>query len=136
MIKIPLATWIANAAARLTGSHGDVTLQADAVACSRQTIYDHARKVQAAVVAQHTGGPTRAELGEQNEQLRRENAQLWGWLAQTIEFPTTPQHRFAITAAARGLSPTQVLVLLALILGQQACPGRSTLHRRIKAAGL
>ena len=35
-----------------------------------------------------------------------------------------------------GLSLNQVLVLLALILGQQACPGRSTLHRWIKAAGL
>ena len=35
-----------------------------------------------------------------------------------------------------GLSLNQVLVLLALILGKQACPGRSTLHRWIKAAGL
>src|SRR5437763_12960478 len=35
-----------------------------------------------------------------------------------------------------GLSLNQVLVLLALLLGKQACPGRSTLHRWIKAAGL
>ena len=35
-----------------------------------------------------------------------------------------------------GLSLNQVLVLLALLLGQQACPGRSTVHRWIKAAGL
>jgi hypothetical protein len=34
------------------------------------------------------------------------------------------------------LSLNQVLVLLALILGRQACPGRSTLHRRIKLAAV
>jgi hypothetical protein len=35
-----------------------------------------------------------------------------------------------------GLSLNQVLVWLALILGQQACPGRSTLHRWVKLAGV
>ena len=30
MLKIPLATWIANAAAGLTGPYGDVTRQAEA----------------------------------------------------------------------------------------------------------
>ena len=34
------------------------------------------------------------------------------------------------------MSLNQVLALLALILGQPACPGRSTLHRWIKAAAL
>jgi hypothetical protein len=34
------------------------------------------------------------------------------------------------------LSLNQVLALLALILGEQVCPGRSTLHRWIKLAGL
>jgi hypothetical protein len=87
-------------------------------------------------VAEHQGGPTRAELLEQNQHLRRENAQLWDWLAQTIEFPTAKRGEFAITAAAMGLSLNQILVLLALILGKQACPGRSTVHRGIKAAAL
>ena len=99
-------------------------------------IYDHAQKVQAAVEDAHDGGPTRAELIEQNQHLRQENAQLWDWLAQTIEFPPSKQREFSVTAAAMGLSLNQVLVLLALILGKQACPGRSTLHRWIKAAGL
>jgi hypothetical protein len=136
MLKIPIATWIANAAACLKGTYGHVTHQADRVDCSRQTVYDHASKVQAAVVAEHQGGPTRAELVEQNQHLRQENAQLWDWLAQTIEFPTVKQREFAITAAAMGLSLNQVLVLLTLILGKPACSGRSTVHRWIKAAGL
>jgi hypothetical protein len=60
MLKIPFATWIANAAACLTGNYGDVTQQAQAADCSRQTVYDHAAKVQAAVEGEHHGGPTRA----------------------------------------------------------------------------
>ena len=136
MLKIPLATWIANAAARLDGSYGQVSRQASLAGCSRQTVYEHAGKVQAAVEARHQGGPTRAELIERNRHLRRENDQLWSWLDQTIEFPKARQEQFAITAAAMGLSLNQVLALLALLLGRQAGPGRSTVHRRIKAAGL
>jgi hypothetical protein len=136
MLKIPFATWIANAAAGLTSIYGDVTRQAEAADCSRQTIYDHAQKVQAALEDAHDGGPTRATLIEQNQQLRHENAQLWDWVAQTTEFPPSQQREFAVTAAAMGLSLNQVLVLMALILGKQASPGRSSLHRWIKAAAL
>jgi hypothetical protein len=136
MIKIPFVTWIANAAVGLTGLYGDVNRQAQLADCSRQTIYDHAHKVQAAVADAHDGGPTRATLIAQIHQLRLENAQLWDWLAQTIEFPAQKQHEFSVTAAAMGLSLNQILVLLALILGQQACPGRSTLHRWIQLASV
>ena len=136
MLKIPFLTWIANAAAAMTGSYGDVTLQAEVADCSRQTVYDHAHKVHAAVLDAHHGGPTRAALIAENQRLTQENAQLWQWLQQTIEFPVTKQHEFTATAAAMGLSLNQTLVLLALVLGHQACPGRSTLHRWIKLAGL
>jgi hypothetical protein len=136
MVKIPLATWIANAAARLTGIYGDVTRQAEVADCSRQTIYDHAHKVQVAVEDAQHGGPTRVELIERNQRLGRENARLWDWLAQTVDFPPSKQCEFSVTAAAMGLSLNQVLVLLALILGKQACPSRSTLHRWSKAAAL
>jgi hypothetical protein len=136
MLKIPFATWIANAAAGLSGLYGDITRQAEVVDCSRQTIYDHAQKVQAAVEDAHHGGPTRAELIARDQHLRQENAQLWDWLAQTIEFPPSKRREFSVTAAAMGLSLNQVLILLTLILGKPACSGRSTVHRWIKAAGL
>jgi hypothetical protein len=136
MLNIPFVTWIANAAAALTGGYGDVTRQAEAADCSRQTIYDHAHKVQAAVVDAHHGGPARAELIERNQQLHRENARLWDWLATTTDFPPEKRREFTVTACAMGLSLNQVLVPLALILGKPACPGRSTLHRWVKAAAL
>jgi hypothetical protein len=135
MLKIPFATWIANAAAGLTGLYGDVTRQADIADCSRQTIYDHAHKVRDAIEDAHHGGPTRAHLIARDQHLRHENAQLWDWLARTIDFPPDKQREFAVTAAAMGLSLNQVLALLALILGEQARPGRSTIHRWTRAAG-
>ena len=100
MLKRPAVVWIANAAARLAGAHGDVTQQAHSADWSRQNVYDHAQKVQAAVEDAHDGGPTRAELIEQNQQLSQENAQLWDWLAGTIEFPPSQQREFSVTATA------------------------------------
>ncbi len=136
MLKIPFATWIANAAVGLTGLYGDVTRQAGLADCSRQTIYDHAHKVQAAVEDAHDGRPTRTALIAENQRLAQENVQLWRWLQETIEFPVIKQHEFVAIATAMGLSLNQVLALLALILGQRACPGRSTLHRWINFAGV
>jgi hypothetical protein len=135
MRTIPFVRWIAHAAACLTGPHGAVTEKANQSGCSRQSAYDHAQKVLAAVEAQHSGGPTREELIQQNQALRRENAQLWDWLFQTIEFPPAKQQEFAVTALAMGLSLNQILVLLAILLGAQATPGRSTVHRWVQAAG-
>jgi hypothetical protein len=129
MHTIPLVRWIANAAACFTGPHGAVTDQAQQSGCSRQSAYDHAQKVLDAVEVQHSGGPTREQLIQDNESLRRENAQLWDWLCQTIEFPLAKQQQFAVTALAMGLSLNQTTVLLAILLGDAAAPGRSTVHR-------
>ena len=135
MLTIPIVSWIANAAARLSGNYGAVSRQAKAAKCSRQTVYDHAQKVQAAVAGEHEGGPTRAELLADNERLRHENTQLWDWLALTVDFAKAKQVQFAVTAAAMGLSLCQINVLLNLILGKKAGPGRSTVHRWVQAAG-
>jgi hypothetical protein len=135
MLKVPIVVWIANAAARWTGTYGDITHQAQHADCSRQTVYDHARKVHTAVADEYTEGPTRAELIQEDQHLRHENAQLWDWLQHTIEFPPCKQQEFSVTAMAMGLSLNQTLILLALIMGAQARPGRSTIQRWIKAAG-
>jgi hypothetical protein len=135
MCKISFGGWIANAAARFTGNYGAVTGQAEQSGCSRQSVYDHADKVLAAVEAEHGGGPTREQLLRENAALRQENADLWEWLFQTIEFPLLQRQQFAVTAFAMGLSLNQILVLLAILLGTRATPGRSSVHRWIRAAG-
>jgi hypothetical protein len=134
MRTIPFLGWIANAAARFTSHHGAVTAQARQAGCSRPCVYDHAQKVLAAVEAQHGGGPSPEELIRENPALRRETAQLWDWLFQTIEFPRAKQQEFAVTALAMGLSLNQIGVLLAILLGAAAAPGRSTVQRWVQAA--
>ena len=135
MYTIPLVGWIANAAARLTGLHGAVTLRAQETGCCRQSVYDHAQKVKSAVEAEHGGGPTRAELIRENKVLRQENIQLWDWLFQTVDLGPIKQQAFSVTAMAMGLSHNQILVLLTILLGAKACPSRSTIHRWVQAAG-
>src|SRR5829696_1408230 len=135
MLKIPLALWIANAAACLGGRYGDVTRQARTAGCSRQAAYDQAQKVHAAVQAEHADGPPRHQLLDQLQVLRHENAQLWAWLEQTIDFPAARRQEFTVTAAAMGLSLNQIGGLLAIVLGAAARPSRSAVHRVVQAAG-
>jgi hypothetical protein len=135
MCKIPFRVWIANAAARLSGARGSVTAQAQQVDCSRQTVYEHAQKVEAAVEAQHSGGPTHEEKDREIVALRNEITQLWDWLSQTIELPPAKQQMFAAKGMGMGLSHSQVHDLLAFLLGAVACPSRSTIHRWVQAAG-
>ncbi len=117
------------------GARGSVTTQAQQVDCSRQTVYEHAQKVEAAVGVEHGGGPTHEELTRENLAFRQEIAQLWDWLSQTIELPAAKQQMFAAKGMGMGLSHSQIHDLLAFLLGATACPSRSTIHRWAQAAG-
>ena len=136
MFTLAVVLYIANAAARYSGHHGAVTRQAHEQGCSRQTVYNHASEVVEAIRARHSNGPSRERLLGENRKLRRENDQLWEWLNQTIEFPQAKQQEFGVRAAAMGLSLSQIVELLTLLLGVPAAPGRSTVHRWVQAAAL
>ena len=135
MRTIPLVSWIANAAALLTGPRGAVTRRTQEAGCCRQSVYTHARKVKSAVEAEHNGGPMRAELIRENEALRQEIIPLWKLLFQTVDFGLAKQQEFSVTAMAMGLSHSQICVLLEIPLGAKACPSRSKIHRWVQAAG-
>src|SRR4051794_37199825 len=107
MLKLPLLTWIGNAAAALCGKHGDVTAQAEQAGCSRQTVYDHASKVHQALEDAHRPGPSREQLLRQAAELQEENRQLWAWLEEALDIPADKQRQFAVTACAMGLSLAQ-----------------------------
>jgi hypothetical protein len=130
--KLSVLAWIGNAAAALCGRHGDVTHQAQHHGCSRQTVYDHAAKVQQAVTDAHRPGPSRDQLLLENQRLREENRQLWDWLAQTFDCPLAKRRQFAVTAAALGLSLQQTLTLLAILLPADLLPSRATLGRWVQ----
>jgi hypothetical protein len=129
LFKLPLLTWIGNAAAALCGQHGDVTRQADEVGCSRQTVYDHAGKVEKALADAHLGGPAREQLLQQVAVLSKENQELWDAFLLAVDFPAAKQQQFTASASAMGLSLSQTLVLLALLLPASRLPSRATLGR-------
>ncbi len=134
MAKLSLFTRLGNAYAALLGQHGDVSHQARAAGCSRQTVYDHADQVQQALSDAQLPGPTREQLLADNRRLSDENCQLWDWLAQTIDCPQSKQQQFTTTATAMGLSLTQILTLLALLLPADRLPSRARLGRWVQAS--
>jgi hypothetical protein len=135
MCTITCVRWIANAAARFSGTHGAVASQSRRADCSRQAIYDQARKVHAAVAAEYSGGSTREQLIREIQALRAENTELWNWVDRAIEFPQAKQLEFAALGQAMGLSLSQISALLNLVLGAKLAPARSTLGRWVQAAG-
>src|SRR5580692_3312314 len=52
MFNLPIRTWILNAAAVFSGQHGAVTRQAEQAGCSRQTVYQHAHKLELRLAAE------------------------------------------------------------------------------------
>jgi hypothetical protein len=134
MAKLSLLTWIGNAAACLGGLHGAVTTQARKACCSRQSVYDHAAKVQQAVTQAQARGPDRDQLLQEVEHLRDENRQLWEALNDAADCPKEKRQQFAVTAAAMGLSLQQTLVLLAVVLPEPVLPSRPTLGRWVQDA--
>jgi hypothetical protein len=136
MRRLSVVTWIGNAAAVLVGRWGDITRQAEAAQCSRQTVYNHAQRVQQAVEQQDDPEPGRQELLDQIHALRRENHQLWTWLEQTIEFPRARQQHFATQAAAMGISSRQIACLLAVLLPVALCPAPATVRRWVHQEAL
>jgi hypothetical protein len=132
--KLSLLTRLGNAYAALLGKQGHVSQQARDAGCSRQTVYDHAALVQQAVADAQLPGPNREQLLHEAAQLRAENQQLWEWLEQTIDCPETKQQQFVVTASAMGLSLTQALTLLAILLPANRLPSRATLGRWVNAS--
>jgi hypothetical protein len=128
MFKLPVRTWILNAAAVFSGRHGAVTQQAEQAGCSRQTVYRHAHKLE-----QRLGeGPAADRPAEDRAGL--------GAVA-TPEPPAGPsilldedkQKELATTAFAMGLSLRQIEDLLGVLLPADAVPDHSTLGHWVQA---
>jgi hypothetical protein len=124
MARLPIVSWIGNAAAVLTGSWGAISRQAEDAGCSRQTAYEHAEKVEAAVRDAVGGGPSREQLQRQLRQQAAEMAALKKKLDEATEFSEQEQQRFAATASAMGLSYGQTRELLEIVVKKNVPAGR------------
>lgn len=118
MTTLSLHTLVRNAAAVFSGAYGAVTRRAEQAGCSRQTVYDHARRVEQRWQAPDPDpAPTAAVVPAPP--------------AAALDEPT--RRRLAVTAFAMGISTRQIEDLLRVILGDDA-PDHSTIGRWVQDA--
>jgi hypothetical protein len=132
MFRLPIRTWILNAAAVFSGPHGAVTRQAEPSGCSRQTVYEHARKLEQRLEDPPDDRAASAAL-EEDRRLRQEIADLRRDAEGSIRCDKAVQRRLATTAFAMGLSTRQIEELLGLLLPADAVPDHSTLGHWVQA---
>jgi hypothetical protein len=133
MFKLPVRTWILNAAAVFSGQHGAVTRQAEQSECSRETVYEHARKVEQRLAPEPGADAAWAELRAENQRLRQGIAELQRAAQDLIRCDKATQRQLATTAFAMGVSLRQVEDLLGVLLPAAEVPDHSTLGHWVQA---
>jgi regulator of replication initiation timing len=131
MMKLPIRAWIRNAGAVFCGRHGAVSEQAEAEGCSRQTVYDHADKIEKRLAERDQ---EIADLRAENTRLKSDREELQKRLEESTVIDNEALQRFAITGQAIGISLRQTEELLAPLLKKRV-PDHSTMGRWTQAAG-
>src|SRR5215813_8809369 len=134
VLNVPVETWIGNAAAVLSGTWGAVTRQAQQSGSSRTAVYTHAQRVVQAVASEQAGGISYDALWHENEQLKAENAALWQAWSEAEDLSEAKQRAFAGSGCAMGLSLSQLVTLLAIVLPLGAVPSRAMVGRWVQEA--
>ena len=128
MFKLPVRTWILNAAAVFSGRHGAVTRQAEQVGCSRQTVYQHAHKLEQRLDDGPAADPATEERPGAEAVAAPETA-----AGPRILLEKDKLKELATTAFAMGLSLRQIEDLLGVLLPTDAVPDHSTLGHWVQA---
>jgi hypothetical protein len=128
MFTVSPRAWILNAAAVFSGRHGAVTRQAEQSGCSRETVYEHARKVEHRL-ADEPDGDVVAELRAETQRLHEAIARLTREAEGRVLLDKDQRRQFATTAFAMGVSLRQVEDLLGVLLPAEQVPDHSTLGR-------
>jgi fumarate reductase subunit D len=134
VLNVPVETWIGNAAAVLSGAWGAVTRRAHQSGSSRTTVYTHAQRVVQAVASAQAGEISYDALWHENERLKAENNALWQAWAEAEELSEAKQRAFTGSGCAMGLSLSQIVTLLAIVLPLGAVPSRAMVGRWVQAA--
>lgn len=134
MFELPLRTWVCNAAAVFSGPHGAVTQQAKQAGCSRETVYEHAQKVEQRLADSAAEPAGLAELHAENRRLKQAIATLTRQAEDRLPLGKAKQRQLATTAFAMGLSLRQVEDLLGLLLAgsETKPPDHSTVGHWIR----
>ena len=83
---------------------------------------------------EQAGGVSYEGLRADNERLRSENAALWHAWSAVEELREVKQRECAAAGSAMGLSLTQVVTLLAIVLPRLTVPSRSRVGRWVQHA--
>ena len=129
MLHGTVETWIGNAAAVLSGAWGAVTRRAHQSGYSRTAVYAHAQRVVQAVASEQAGGISYDALWHENERLKAENDALWQAWSEAEELSEAKQRDLAGSGCAMGLSLSQIVTLLAIVLPLSAVPSRAMVGR-------
>jgi len=132
MLTLPVEAWIGNAASVVSGAWGAVTRRAEQSGYSRTAIYQHAERVVQAVANEQASGISYEELWAENERLKAENEALWHAWSETEDLSESKQRELASAGSAMGLSLTQIVVLLAIVLPSRMAPSRATVGRWVQ----
>jgi hypothetical protein len=134
VLHVTVETWIGNAAAVLSGAWGAVTRRAQQSGYSRTAVYTHAQRVVQAVASEQAGGISYNALWQENERLKVENEALWQAWSEAEALSEAKQRAFAGSGCAMGLSLSQIVTLLAIVLPRGAMPSRAMVGRWVQAA--
>jgi hypothetical protein len=132
MFNLPIRTWILNAAAVFSRRHGAVTRQAQQAGCSRQTVYQHARKLEQRLAAAPEAPPAPDRRPEERRPSQTSTAPAPPAIPQIL-LDKQKQKELATTAFAMGLSLRQIEDLLGVLLPADKVPDHSTLERWVQA---
>jgi hypothetical protein len=122
MLTVSVAEWIGKAAAVLSGVWGAVTRRSKHSGSSRTTLSVHAQRVVEAVANAPATGVSYEALGAANERLRAEHAALWQVWSETETRSEAKPRAFAAAGTAMGLSLTQIVVVLPIVVPWVASP--------------
>jgi hypothetical protein len=128
MFQLPVRTWILNAAAVLSGRHAAVTRQAEQAGCSRQTVSQHAHKVEQRLAAEPA-----ADLATEDRSRPGAAAAPDPAAGPRILLDKDKLKELATTAFAMGLSLRQVEDLLGVLLPADEVPDNWTLGHWVQA---
>ena len=84
------------------------------------------------MVNEQAGERSYEELWAEHERLRTENQELWQAWAEAEDLSEAKQRALASAGSAMGLSLTQIVTLLAIVLPLRLVPSRATVGRWVQ----